>query len=41
MNSNKDKLYIKIIASNAIYNFVVKIFQIKIILGPQNIFVSL
>jgi hypothetical protein len=26
MNSNKDKLYIKIVASNVIYNFVVEMF---------------
>jgi len=30
MNSNK-KVYIKIVANNTIYNFVVEIFKIKII----------
>jgi hypothetical protein len=31
MNSNEDKFYIKIIANNAIYNFVVQFLKIKII----------
>jgi len=38
MNSNEDKLYIKIIVSNMIYNFVVEKFFNWNILGPQILF---
>jgi hypothetical protein len=36
MNSNKDKLYIKVVALNAYYNFVVEKFFIKSRLVPEN-----
>jgi len=29
MNSNKDKLYIKVVALNAVYNFEVEFFYLK------------
>ena len=35
MNSNEDKLYIKIIALDAIYDFVLEIFWIKTVYGPK------
>jgi len=38
MNSNEDKLYIKIVGSNMIYNFAVEKFLNLNRLGPQNIF---
>ena len=41
MNSNKDKLYLKIEAFNAIYDFVVEKFLNKNCLGSQNIIVCL
>ena len=41
MNSNEDKLYIKIVALDEIYNFVVEIFLIWNCLGSQNIVLSL
>jgi hypothetical protein len=41
MSSNKDKLYIKIVALDAIYNFVAEKFLIKNCLGSQNIIASL
>ena len=41
MNSNEDKLYIKIIALDAIYDFVVEKFLNENCLGSQNIIVCL
>ena len=41
MNSNEDKLYIKMVVLDVIYNFVVEIFFNLNYLGSQNIVVSL
>ena len=42
MNSNKDKLYIKIVANNMIYNFIVENFlKKKSFRVPKCFFVSL
>jgi len=38
MNSNEDKVYIKIVASNAIYNFVVEKFLNENHLGCRKLF---
>jgi len=38
MNSNEDKLYIKFLVNNAIYNFVVEKFLNWNLLRSQNIF---
>jgi hypothetical protein len=39
MNSNEDKLYIKIIAPDEIYNFIVESFKLKLF-RSQNIVIS-
>jgi hypothetical protein len=41
MSSNEDKLYIKIVALNRIYNFIVEKFLNLNCLGPQYTVVSL
>jgi len=40
MNSNEDKLYIEVVAFNAIYNFVVEKFFIWSRLVSQNLILS-
>jgi hypothetical protein len=40
MNSNEDKLYIKIVVFKEIYNFIVEMFLNWNCLGSQNIIVS-
>jgi len=40
INSNEDKLYIKVVALNAIYNFTVEKFFIKNRLVPENLILN-
>jgi hypothetical protein len=40
MNSDENKFYIKIVALDEIYNFVVNFFYLKLFRAPQNIVVS-
>ena len=40
MNSNKDKIYIKVVALNGIYNFLVEMFFIWSHLVSQNLILN-